>query len=99
MEVVPASVGLASGAWDEQQLDLAAASRQIDGAGTDGFTSAVSGAAARFTSTWTRHAAGLAADCEARAAGLRAALADYVATDELSFEELVALSGYLAEVR
>jgi hypothetical protein len=99
MDVVPVSVGLASRAWDEQHLDLAAASRQIDGAGSDGFTSAVADAASRFTGAWARHAAGLANDCESRAEGLRAATADYVATDELSFHELAALGGYLTEAR
>jgi hypothetical protein len=99
MDVVPVSVGVAARAWDEQHLDLAAASRQIDGAGTGGFTTAVSGTASRFTGAWASHAAGLGTDCEARADGLRTAIADYVATDELSFQELVTLGGYLAEVR
>jgi hypothetical protein len=102
MEVVPVSVGVASRAWDEQHLDLAAASRQIDRAGTGGFTAAVSQTAARFTSAWTRHAEGLGTDCETRADGLRAAIADFVATDELSFHdliELLELVGYADEVR
>lgn len=99
MEVVPVSVGVASRAWDEQYLDLAAASRQIDRAGTGGFTAAVSGAAARFTGAWTRHAAGLGTDSETHADGLRAAIADYVATDELSFHDLLELGEYVAEVR
>lgn len=99
MDVVPVSVGAASRSWDEQALDLAAASRQIAGAGTGGFTAAVSGTASRFTGAWSRFAEGLGTDCEARADGLRAAIADYVGTDELSFHELLALGGYLTEVR
>jgi hypothetical protein len=99
MQVVPVSVGVASRAWDEQHLDLAAASRQIDRAGTGGFTAAVSGTAARFTGAWTRHADGLGTDCEDRADGLRAAIAEYVASDELGFHELIALAGYLTEAR
>ena len=99
MEVVPVSVGVASRSWDEQHLDLAAASRQIDRAGTDGFTSAVSATASRFTGAWTRFAADLGTDCESRADGLRAAIADYVATDDLSFHEVIALGGYLTELR
>lgn len=99
MDVVPVSVGVASRAWDEQHLDLAAASRQIGGADTGGFTGAVSGTAARFTGAWIRHAAGLGTDCEARADGLRTTIADYVATDELSFHDLLRLGGYLTEVR
>lgn len=99
MEVVPVSVGVASRAWDEQHLDLVAAARQIDGAANSGFTAAVSGSASRFTGAWTRLANGLGTDCEARADGLRAAIADYVGTDELSFHDLVAIGGYLTEVR
>jgi hypothetical protein len=99
MDVVPVSVGVASRSWDEQHLDLAAASRQIDGAGTSGFTAAVSGTASRFTGAWSRFAEGLGGDCEARADGLRTAIADYVGTDELSFHELLALGGYLTEER
>jgi hypothetical protein len=99
MDIVPVSAGVASRSWDEQHLDLAAASRQIDGADTGGFTAAVSGTASRFTGAWSRFAEGLGADCEARADGLRTAIADYVGTDELSFHELLALGGYLTEVR
>ena len=49
MEVVPITVGVASRAWDEQHLDVAAAAEQVGGAGTGGFTAAVSGPAARFS--------------------------------------------------
>ena len=99
MEVVPVSVGVASRAWDEQHLDLAAAARQIDRAGTDGFTAAVSGTASRFSGAWTRFAGDLGADCESRADGLRAVITEYGATDDLSFHELLALGAYLAETR
>ena len=99
MEVVPVSVGVASRAWDEQHLDLAAAARQVERAGTDGFTAAVSGTASRFSGAWTRFAGDLGRDCEARADGLRATIAEYVASDDLSFHELLALGTHLAEVR
>jgi hypothetical protein len=89
MEVVPASVAIASRAWDDQHLDLVAASRQIDRAGTDGFTGPVSGAASRFAGAWTRFAADLGTDCETRADGLRAAIADYVGTDLQVFHEFL----------
>lgn len=99
MEVVPVSVGVASRAWDEQHLDLAAAARQIDEAGTSGFTAAVSGTASRFSGAWTRFAGDLGASCESRADGLRAAISEYVATDDLTFHELLALGAYLTEAR
>ena len=88
MEVVPASVGVTARSWDEQHADLAAASRQIDGAGTSGFTGPVAGSASRFTGAWTRYAADLGADCETRADTLRAAILDYVRTDLFVFHEL-----------
>jgi len=99
MEVVPVSVGGASRSWDEQHLDLAAASRQIDRAGTAGFTDAVSGAASRFTGAWTRFAADLGIECETRADGLRVAIEDYLRSDEVSFHDLLALGSYLREIR
>ena len=99
MEVVPVSVVVASRAWDEQHLDLVAAARQIDRAGTDGFTAAVSGTASRFSGAWTRFADDLGTVCESRADGLRTAITEYVATDDLSFHELLALSACLAAAR
>jgi hypothetical protein len=99
MEVMPVSVGTASQAWDEQHLDLVAASRQIDRAGTGGFTPAVAGSASRFTEAWTRFATDLGTQCEARADGLRTAIADYLLTDELTFHEVVSLGRYLPELR
>lgn len=99
MDVVPRSVGVASQAWDEQHLDLVAASGQIGGAATSGFTGNVSGAAARFTSSWERFTAALGTRCETRADGLRAAIRDYVATDDASATDLLALAVYLEERR
>jgi hypothetical protein len=88
MEVLPAAVGAVARSWDEQHADLAAASRQIDGAATNGFPGQVSGAASRFTGAWTRLAADLGADCETRADTLRSAILDYVRTDLFVFHEL-----------
>ncbi len=99
MQVVPVSVGIASRAWDEQRLDLDAAAGQIAGAGTGGFTSNVSGAASRFTTAWERFTTTVGTACESQADGLRSAMADYVATDQVTFAELVALNAYLAEER
>ncbi len=78
MEVVPTSVGVTSRGWDEQHLDVLAASRQIGGASTSGFTPSVSAVASRFTTSWERFTDALGGDCEARADGLRAAIRDYV---------------------
>ena len=99
MEVVPVSVGRAARAWDEQHLDLQAAAGQVAGAGSAGFTAAVSGPAARFLAAWERHVRELGTTSEARADALRVTLADYVATDQLAFEELRSLTPYLAEER
>jgi hypothetical protein len=99
MEVVPVAVGVASRAWDEQQGDLAAASRQIDSVRTSAFSPAVAEQAARFTDAWTRLASDLGADCETRAEGLRAAIADYLETDDLTFHQVAALARYLTELR
>lgn len=99
MEVVPVSVGVASRAWDEQHLDLAAASGQIRGASTSGFTGPVSGVASRFTTKWERYTEALGGRCEARADGLRAAIHDYVTSDEAEAGALFALASYLMEER
>jgi hypothetical protein len=99
MEVVPLSVGRASRAWDEQHLDLTAAAQQIGGAATGGFTDGVSGTASRFATTWQRHTADLAGQAEARADGLRGAIADYLSTDRAVGFDVLALQGYLVEVR
>ncbi len=99
MEVVPLSVVLASQAWEEQHLELAAASCQIVRAPTSGFTGPVSGTAARFTSGWERFATTLGNSCAARADGLRAAIRDYVDSDEVSAVDLIALTAHLEERR
>ena len=99
MEVVPASVGEASRRWDDEHLDLQSAADGIDAAPTSGFTAAVSGPAARFTSAWSGFAADAGSECEARAEALRATIRDFLATDEAAFEDLVALGAYLEERR
>ena len=99
MDVVPVSVGRAAQAWDEQHLDLQAAGKQVAGAGSGGFTSAVSGTAARFLTSWERHVTGLGDTSEARADGLRVAIATYLATDDVVFADLVALTPYSREER
>ncbi len=99
MEVVPLSVGQASRSWDEQSLDVAAAAGQIGSAATAGFTTSVAGAASRFTTAWERHTAGLAEAAEGRADGLRAVIADYLATDQAIGAELLGLASYLRELR
>lgn len=99
MEVVPTSVGVASRAWDEQHLDLVAAAHQVSGADTAGFSPAVAGAAARFTSAWTRFVTAAGTECEDRADGLRTAIRDYVTSDELVGSDLLLLRTYLLERR
>lgn len=99
MEVVPASVGRAARSWDEQHLDVIAAADQVGGAPTGGFSGAVSGTAARFATTWQRHALDLAARAEAEADSLRSSIADYLRTDAAVAGDHLALGAYLAEVR
>jgi hypothetical protein len=99
MEVVPQSVGAASRSWDEQHLDLSAAAEQIGAAPTGGFTTGVSGAATRFATTWQRHTTSLGDTAEARADGLRAAIADYLNTDRVVATDWLFLGSYLEEER
>ena len=99
MEVVPLSVGRVSRSWDERGLDVSAAAGQIGSAPTGGFTATVSGSASRFTTAWERHATGVAEEAEARADGLRAVIADYLATDQAAGTELLVLASYLREQR
>jgi hypothetical protein len=99
MEVVPASVGEASRRWDDKHLALRSASEGIAGAPTGGFTATVSGTAARFTAAWSRFAADTGDDCEARADSLRGVIADFLATDDAAYADVVALGGYLVEPR
>jgi len=99
MQVVPASVGEASRRWDDEHLDLSSAAEEIGGAPTSGFTAAVSGTAARFTSAWQRFAADSSEECEARADALRTAIRDYLTTDDVAFQDVMALAGFLEERR
>ncbi|WP_232676440.1 hypothetical protein [Nocardioides sp. R-C-SC26] len=98
MEVVPTSVGFAARHWDEQNLDVAAAARQIGESTSHGFTDAVAPVVDRFARLWREHGDRLARRCEEQADGLRAALADYVATDAasaLGFQRLISDPGLL----
>lgn len=99
MDVIPVSVGCAAQAWDEQHLDLTAASRQVGAAPSGGFTGAVSGSATRFATTWERHTTAIARDAEVRADSLRRTIADYLATDGAVVEDLIRLAGYVQERR
>jgi hypothetical protein len=99
MEVVPATVGQASRRWDDEHLDLQSAADGIGDAPTGGFTANVTGTAARFTSAWQRFAADTGTECELRADALREAIRDYLTTDDAAFEDVVALGGFLEEVR
>ena len=82
MEIVPVSVGRASRAWDQQHLDLASAAHLVRGASTDGFTSAVSGSAARFIGDWERLTVALGARSEGEADALRDTIRTYLATED-----------------
>jgi hypothetical protein len=96
---VPITLAGTARRWDEQHLDLDAASGQIEAAPTAGFTSGVSGAAARFAAAWARHTSGLGATAEARADGLRASAEDFLATDGAVADDHLLLRSLLGEVR
>ncbi len=99
MDMIPASVGRAAQAWDEQSLDVGAAADQIAGAGTGGFTAPVSGAASRFLRAWERHADVLAEACEGQADGLRTTMTDWISTDDAAGNGYFHLLPYLRESR
>lgn len=99
MRLVPLQVGAVSRRWDEQHLDLASAAAQVGDAPTEGFTTAVAGAAGRFTAAWRRHLQALATEAEDQADGLRDTIRDFLATDDQAARSHVALSTYLAELR
>lgn len=99
MQVVPLSVGRAARSWDEQHLDVAAAARQIGSAPTSGFTAGVAAAAIRFVGNWQWRTAELADRAESRADALRAAIADYLRTDQAAGAEHVLLQNRLPEFR
>ena len=98
MEIVPVSVGIASRAWDQQNIDLSSAAGLIGEAGTAGFTAAVAGPASRFTSDWHRFAGALATRCETQADGLRATIETYLRT-EFTVQDNFGLSLYTREQR
>ncbi|MGB0102515.1 MAG: hypothetical protein WBP61_19710 [Nocardioides sp.] len=99
MDAAPTRMAAVARSWDDQHLDLAAAAAQIGAASTAGFTSAVSGAAARFATTWSRHAAALGQSAESRADGLRATAEDYLRTDQAVAGNQLLLRSILRELR
>jgi hypothetical protein len=99
MEIVAISVGAAARAWDERHIDLESAAKQVDKATTSGFTSAVSGTAARFTSEWKRHVDAIATHAEGHADGLRGVISTYLQAEGLTDQNFYILQSYLREVR
>jgi hypothetical protein len=98
MEFVPLSVGVASRAWDQQNIDLTSAAGLIGEAGTAGFTAAVSGPAGRFTSDWQRFTTALGTRCETQADVLRATIETYLQT-EITVQDNFGLTLYRRELR
>ena len=99
MEIVPISVGDASRAWDERHIDLESAAKQVGNASTGGFTSAVSGTAARFTGEWKRHVDAIATEAEGHADGLRGVISTYLQAEGATDQNFYVLQRYLVEVR
>ena len=99
MKADPLALGSTARAWDEQHLDLQAAGRQVAGADASPFTSAVSGTASRFATTWGRFATALGDRCEAQADGLRTTLDEVLEADHVSGIDLQVLRAATREVR
>jgi len=99
MEAMPFEMGLIARDWDEEHLNLQSASEQIRAAPTGGFTAAVAGEAARFTSAWGRHTTGLGEEAETTADGLRSTATDYLQTDGRAAENQMLLGAALREIR
>lgn len=99
MEIVPLSVGDATRAWDERHIDLESAARQAGSASTSGFTSAVSGPAARFAGEWKRHIDAVATKAEGHADSLRGVISTYLQAEGLTDQNFHILQSYLREVR
>ena len=99
MQLVPGSARRAADAWDEQHLEVAAAAHQLAAAPTGGFTEAVAGSAGAFADAWQQHAAGLARQAERFAEALRAAVADYLVTDDAAGERQLVLQSWMWQGR
>jgi hypothetical protein len=99
MEIVPVSIGDASRAWDERHIDLESAAKQVGSANTGGFTSAVSGTAARFTGEWKRHVDAIATQAEGHADGLRGVISTYLQAEGMTDQNFYLLQSYLVETR
>ncbi|WP_148613540.1 hypothetical protein [Nocardioides rubriscoriae] len=92
-------VGRAARAWDEQHVDLVAASTQVADAPPLGFSPRVAVVALLFRLRWAEHLSDLGEESEVRADGLRDALRDYLDSDETSVVASWLLQGLLEEHR
>ncbi len=81
LHVEPAKVRSTAGAWDTENLHLAAAAKQIHGVGTGGFTPTVAGLVGRFIEAWEAIATKSARSSESQADGLRSTAIDILETD------------------
>jgi len=99
MELDPAEIGRVARAWDEQHLEVTAAGHQIGGASSRGFTSSVSGTAARFAAGWGRSAEALGEACENRADSMRTSVRLALEADGAARADLDAVLSTLAERR
>ena len=99
MQLVPLNAQRAADGWDEQHLEVAAAAHQLATAPTGGFTEAVAGSAGGFADAWQQHTAGLARQAERFAESLRAAVADYLVTDDAAGDRQLVLQSWMWQGR
>ncbi|MFT4084426.1 MAG: hypothetical protein QM638_17755 [Nocardioides sp.] len=83
LELEPLAIATLAREWDDQSLDLDAASSSVAAAPTAGFTTAVRGAAAGFAGHWRDHLRDHARQAEARADALRATARTLLVVEQL----------------
>lgn len=99
VSVTPPAVGRVAYDWEKQSGSLHTAVRMLDGASGAGFSDRVKGAAGKFATTWSGEASELERQAEGFADSLRAAIRDYLASDEASAQSFILLGPYLTEGR
>jgi len=90
-------VALVAAGWEGQESDLRSASDLVEGVAAGAFPGPVRGAVGGFRDAWARHLTAVALGAGGRAAGLRAAVDRYVASDEATALEMAAVLALVGE--